>query len=104
MEKFTNVVCSPAFDLKKTPDLARWFELAEHMPPHMADSLISSLNRLAPLILWSAAILHHGGKGHNYEQWSSCREGTFARYGYLFVKEAPREVHVQEAVTGVFRP
>lgn len=86
-EEFTSVDCSAAFDFKKTFDLAICLELAEHVPLHAADSLISSLTRLAPLVLWSAAIPHQGGKDHINEQWPSYWAEKFARHGFLPVEE-----------------
>jgi SAM-dependent methyltransferase len=50
-------------------DLAINLEAAEHLPPERAGVLIDSLARLAPVILFSAAIPHQEGRNHVNEQW-----------------------------------
>lgn len=50
-------------------DLAVSLEVAEHLSPGRAPSFVSDLCRLAPVILFSAAIPGQGGTGHRNEQW-----------------------------------
>ncbi|MEX0677530.1 MAG: class I SAM-dependent methyltransferase [Pirellulales bacterium] len=66
-------------------DLALCLEVAEHVPPASAGTLIGSLARLAPLVLFSAAIPHQQGDGHVNEQWPDYWRDQFAAYGYVAV-------------------
>lgn len=62
------------FDLTKPVVLDRQFDLAlclevgEHIQSEYADDLVASLTRLAPLVLFSAAVPSQGGVGHVNEQ------------------------------------
>ena len=42
---------------------------------------------LAPIILWSAAIPHQGGKDHINEQWPPYWAEKFARHGFVPVED-----------------
>lgn len=64
-------------------DLAISVEVAEHLPRHAADSFVDALTRLAPLVLFSAAIPHQGGTEHVNEQWPNYWATLFANRGYL---------------------
>ncbi|HVB75221.1 MAG TPA: methyltransferase domain-containing protein [Ktedonobacteraceae bacterium] len=68
-EHFTALDLRMPFTIDKTYDLAVCLEVAEHLPPESATGLIESLTRLAPIILFSAAIPHQGGTDHVNEQW-----------------------------------
>jgi SAM-dependent methyltransferase len=50
-------------------DLAVSLEVAEHLPEESADDFVQGLTRLAPAVMFSAAIPHQGGLGHVNEQW-----------------------------------
>lgn len=64
------------FNLNYTPpayvggnfDLAYSFEVAEHLPPKLGDSLIAFLSSLSSLVVFSAAHPGQGGTGHINEQ------------------------------------
>jgi SAM-dependent methyltransferase len=64
-----------AADLTKPIDLGRQFalaislEVAEHLPPSAAETLISSISRHSDMVLFSAGIPGQGGKDHLNEQW-----------------------------------
>jgi hypothetical protein len=53
----------------RTFDLALSLELAEHLPPECAGVLVDSLARLAPAVVFSAAVPFQGGVGHVNERW-----------------------------------
>ena len=55
--------------LSRTFDLVMCLEVAEHLPAERADTLVTSLVRLGPVILFSAAIPLQGGTAHVNEQW-----------------------------------
>lgn len=55
--------------LQQRFDLAMSLEAAEHLPEACAGDFVASLTRLAPVVLFSAAIPHQGGRHHINEQW-----------------------------------
>jgi SAM-dependent methyltransferase len=71
--------------LGRTFDLAMTLEVAEHIAPERADQFVASMARLAPVVLFSAAIPHQGGVHHVNEQWPGYWAGRFERHGYLAV-------------------
>lgn len=68
--------------LDRAFDLALCLEAAEHLPPEAAVPFVESLTRVAPIIVFSAAIPRQGGTGHFNEQWPSYWAKLFASYGY----------------------
>lgn len=77
-----------AFDLEwplevgRSFDLAVSLEVAEHLSAQAAEGFVGSLVRLAPAVLFSAAIPDQGGADHRNEQWPEYWAALFARYGY----------------------
>jgi SAM-dependent methyltransferase len=69
-------------ELDRTFDLAICLEVAEHLPSDVGQLLVGSLTRLAPVILFSAAIPFQGGSGHINERWPSYWSDLFAACGY----------------------
>lgn len=63
-------------------DLAYCFEVAEHLPPALGESLILFLTLQAPLIVFSAAHPGQGGTGHINEQSKEHWIGRFERLGF----------------------
>lgn len=63
-------------------DLVLSLEVAEHLSPGRAASFVADLCRMAPAVLFSAAIPGQGGVGHRNEQWPSYWAGLFADRGY----------------------
>ncbi len=78
-----------AFDLKNPLrlnqqfDLAVSLEVAEHLPPDCAEGFVDSLVRLAPAVLFSAAVPFQGGVNHLNEQWPTYWIGHFRQKGYV---------------------
>ncbi|MGH6841445.1 MAG: hypothetical protein ACREDV_05045, partial [Methylocella sp.] len=68
--------------LNRTFDLALCLETAEHLLPEAAVPFVESLTRVAPVIVFSAAIPRQGGTGHFNEQWPSYWAKLFASRGY----------------------
>ena len=56
-------------DLGRSFDLAISLEVAEHLPAPCASTFVASLVKLAPIVLFSAAIPGQGGTDHVNEQW-----------------------------------
>jgi SAM-dependent methyltransferase len=71
------------FDLGRVFDLALSLEVAEHLPADSAPVFVESLTRLAPLVLFSAAIPFQGGTHHVNEQWPDHWAALFRRHGYV---------------------
>lgn len=63
-------------------DVAVSLEVAEHLPGERALSFVEDLCRLAPLVVFSAAIPGQGGTNHVNEQWQSYWAALFKRCGY----------------------
>src|SRR5207302_1340879 len=63
-------------------DLAVSVEVGEHLPPAAAQTLVESLTRLAPVVLFAASIPHQGGIEHLNEQWPSYWRQLFASFNY----------------------
>jgi len=70
-------------DLGRRFDLVQSLEVAEHLPPQAAGTLIDSLTRHADAVLFSAAVPGQGGTGHLNEQWPEYWAGLFRRAGFL---------------------
>jgi SAM-dependent methyltransferase len=63
-------------------DLALCLEAAEHLPEEAAAGLVESLVRLAPVVIFSAAVPGQGGHGHINERWPRYWSNLFAGHGY----------------------
>ncbi len=64
-------------------ELAICIEVAEHLTSHRAEGLVADLCRIAPVILFSAAVPFQGGSGHVNENWPEYWAAMFARYGFF---------------------
>ena len=69
--------------LKRSFDIAVSIEVAEHLPEGRSISFVEDLTRLAPVVLFSAAIPRQGGTDHINEQWQSHWASIFARYDFV---------------------
>ncbi|PWT85168.1 MAG: hypothetical protein C5B57_03460 [Blastocatellia bacterium] len=63
-------------------DLVVSLEVAEHLPEGSADAFVEFLTRLAPVVLFSAAIPCQGGTNHVNEQWPDYWASRFEHRGY----------------------
>lgn len=61
----------PFYSSDYVADLAVCLEVAEHLSPERAESFVTDLCRLAPVVLFSAAIPCQGGNDHRNERWAS---------------------------------
>lgn len=80
-------------------DLAVSMEVAEHLPCDCAATFIDSLTRLAPAVLFSAAIPFQGGAHHVNEQWPEYWEKLFSDRGYLAIDCIRRRVWQNQNVS-----
>jgi SAM-dependent methyltransferase len=83
--------CFQAWDLSKPLTIDRRFELAvclevaEHLPPARAEGLVEDLVRLAPVVLFSAAMPGQDGTGHINEQYLSYWVNHFTAKDYVLL-------------------
>jgi SAM-dependent methyltransferase len=82
-DQFTVVDLSAPFNLPRTFDLAVSLEVAEHLPASAAEGFVHSLTRLAPVVLFSAAIPFQDGTHHVNEQWPNYWVRLFESHDYL---------------------
>jgi SAM-dependent methyltransferase len=82
-DQFSATDLSLPFRLPLTFDLAVSLEVAEHLPPQSAEGFVDSLTRLAPVVLFSAAIPFQGGTHHLNEQWPDYWAALFKVHDYV---------------------
>ena len=81
-DRFETHDLSRPVGIARTFDLALSLEVAEHLPPESAETFVSSLVNLAPVVLFSAAVPFQGGRHHVHERWPDFWAGLFADHGY----------------------
>lgn len=64
-------------------DLALCMEVAEHLRPERAESLVAEIVRSADCVLFGAAIPRQIGTHHINCQWQSYWRGLFSQHGYV---------------------
>lgn len=80
-------------------DLAVSVEVAEHLPPSSSHAFVKELVRLAPVVLFSAAIPMQGGVDHQNERWQSYWHALFAQEGYRAIDVVRPQVWDDDDVT-----
>lgn len=65
-------------------DVAVCLEVGEHLPARYADQLVDDLTRIAPTVIWSAAIPGQGGHHHVNEQWPEYWTSRFQTRGMAY--------------------
>ncbi|MBC8063222.1 MAG: class I SAM-dependent methyltransferase [Chlorobia bacterium] len=83
-------------------DLAMCIEVAEHLPESRAEGLVDDLTRLAPVVLFSAAIPGQGGTGHINEQPQTYWTEKFAKRGYIALDVIRRRTWDDSRVPGIY--
>jgi SAM-dependent methyltransferase len=71
------------FQIQRTFGLVICIEVAEHLPPAAAPTLVRSLTALGPVVMFSAAIPLQGGAGHRNEQWPEYWRDLFAAHDFI---------------------
>lgn len=69
--------------LNNTFDLVVSLEVAEHLKEERAESFVSDLTRLGPVVLFSAAIPSQHAKNHINKKWQSYWVELFLKNSYL---------------------
>jgi SAM-dependent methyltransferase len=84
-DRFQPADLTKRFDFERTFDLAISLEVAEHLPAECAPNFVESLSRLAPFVLFSAAIPFQAGENHINTEWPDKWAALFERHGYVAV-------------------
>ncbi len=71
------------FTQDESADLAISLEVGEHLPEASAEALVRSLTRLAPVVLFSAAVPAQTGTGHINEQWPDYWRKLFTQHQFV---------------------
>jgi SAM-dependent methyltransferase len=82
-QKFVRYDLSSAFCIDRTFDVAMSLEVAEHLRQESSEDFVVSLTKLAPAVVFSAAVPGQGGVNHINEQWPSYWKQLFLRHGYI---------------------
>jgi SAM-dependent methyltransferase len=80
--RFVEADLTQPLALGRTFDLAISLEVGEHLPDFAARVFVESLTKLAPAVLFSAAIPGQGGTSHLNEQWPDYWSRLFDDYGF----------------------
>lgn len=100
---FRAVDLNQPFTLEKTYDLAVSLEVAEHIEPEGAADFIESLTRLAPVVLFSAAIPLQDGYHHVNEQWPEYWANLFQARGFRPVDALRKRIWHNRQVEDYYR-
>jgi len=84
-ESFQAYDLSKPITIDREFDLAVCLEVAEHLPPSRSGGLVKDLTKLAPVVLFSAAIPGQGGTDHINEQYLSYWAGLFRAHEYVLL-------------------
>ncbi len=102
-EHFKAIDISMPFTLDRTYDLAVCLEVAEHLGPEHAIDFVESLTRLAPVILFSAAIPWQRGTNHLNEQWPDYWAQKFRAKGFLAVDVMRKKIWGRDDIPAYYR-
>ena len=98
VERFRAVDLAQPFRLEQSFDLALSLEVGEHLPESSAEGFVQSLTRLAPAVLFSAAIPKQTGEDHVNEQWQTWWVDRFRQFGFVAVDCIRRRIWDDPAV------
>jgi SAM-dependent methyltransferase len=84
-ERFLAMDLSAPLRLSRRFDLVICMEVAEHLDPTRADSLVADLCALSDVVLFSAAIPGQTGSRHRNEQWPPYWYARFEQQGHEIV-------------------
>lgn len=88
--------------LERTFDMALTLEVAEHLPPASADDFVEFLTRLAPVVVFSAAVPFQGGTLHFNEQWPDYWAEKFARRNFVLIDAIRSTFWDEEAIDPMY--
>jgi SAM-dependent methyltransferase len=82
-DRFHRHDLSQPLKLDRRFDLAMSVEVGEHLPAAACPEFVATLARLAPAVVFSAALPGQGGVHHINEQWPWYWKELFERHGYV---------------------
>ena len=97
--KFQRCDLTKALPVDRSFDLAISLEVAEHLGAEFASDFVSELTRLAPVVLFSAAIPGQGGLHHVNERAPDYWAGLFAKHGFEVIDTIRWQVWTDPSVT-----
>jgi SAM-dependent methyltransferase len=97
-DSFRAMELTRPFRLDQQFDLAICLEVAEHLSEKSAAGLVASLARLAPCILFSAAIPCQGGVHHVNEQWPEYWQKLFAQHQFRMLDLFRKQIWKNQGV------
>lgn len=97
-DKFLACDLEKPFRIGRSFDLAISLEVAEHLPQSCAEMFVESLTKLAPVVLFSAAIPFQRGTHHVNEQWPDFWANIFRTQGFVTIDCLRRRVWQNERV------
>ncbi len=102
-DSFRAMELTKPFHLDQQFDLAICLEVAEHLSEKSAAGLVASLARLAPCILFSAAIPGQGGVHHVNEQWPDYWQKLFAQHQFRMLDSFRKHIWKNQGVKYWYR-
>jgi SAM-dependent methyltransferase len=102
-EDFVAADLGSGISLDERFDLAVSLEVAEHLPEKSAGMFVDSLTRLAPVVLFSAAVPGQPGHGHINAQWPEYWIAHFERQGYVPIDALRPRIWADESVKYFYR-
>jgi len=91
-ENFQTIDISEPFEINSKADLVISLEVGEHLPESSAKGFVQSLTKIAPVVLFSAAIPHQPGTNHINGQWPEFWAKLFKAEGFIPVDAIRRKV------------
>ncbi|MBL8821544.1 MAG: class I SAM-dependent methyltransferase [Planctomycetia bacterium] len=82
-DKFQQFDLSKSYSTNQKYSLAISLEVGEHLPENISQEYVNSLTRLAPAVVFSAALPGQGGVNHVNEQWPWYWKSLFEKQGYV---------------------
>jgi SAM-dependent methyltransferase len=102
-EDFVTADLTAGIPVDERFDLAVSLEVGEHLPETSAATFVDSLTRLAPVVLFSAAIPGQPGHGHVNAQWPEYWIALFERRGYVAIDALRPRIWADESVKYFYR-
>ncbi|MEG4043375.1 glycosyltransferase [Microcoleus sp. Pol17_C1] len=98
LNQFKSYDLKQPLQVERKFDLAISLEVAEHLPSTCAEKFVNSLTKLAPVILFSAAIPFQGGVEHVNEQWPQYWAYYFEQNGFAVIDCLRKKIWNNEKV------
>ncbi|MEG4226423.1 glycosyltransferase [Microcoleus sp. N9_B2] len=98
LNQFKSYDLKQPLQVERKFDLAISLEVAEHLPSTCAENFVNSLTKLAPVILFSAAIPFQGGVEHLNEQWPQYWAYYFQQNGFVVIDCLRKKIWNNEKV------